>query len=278
MKFTGDTGEYFEIQMIDADNCSPLKEQLEDTLRLLWFTSDNNNVKIDGVPHTFHKNSLIFLTQFHSIEYEFVDTVKLLRFNQPFYCILDHDSEVGCKGVLFYGATTIPMVIPEENELDILETAWKMGLMEFEMQDNLQLEMLQMMLKRILILCTRIYKRQTDLSKLDSPQDSIVREFNYLVEVHFKEKHTVADYADLLHKSPKTISNVFKKLGVKSPLQYIQERILVEAKRMLWYTNDDVSEIAYELGFNDVQVFSRFFKNQEGTSPSSFREKDSAIK
>ena len=102
MKFTGDTGEYFEIQHIDNDNCSPLKEQLEDTLRLLWFTSDNNQVKIDGVSYSFDKNSLIFLTQFHSLEYESIDTVRLLRFNKPFYCILDHDSEVGCKRDFFY--------------------------------------------------------------------------------------------------------------------------------------------------------------------------------
>ncbi|MFT6983919.1 MAG: hypothetical protein ACJAUD_002699, partial [Crocinitomicaceae bacterium] len=72
MKFIGDTGEYFEIQHIDENNCSPLKEQLNDTLRLLWFTSDNNSVVIDGVPHSFDKNTLIFLTQFHSLKYESV--------------------------------------------------------------------------------------------------------------------------------------------------------------------------------------------------------------
>ena len=104
--------------------------------------------------------------------------------------------------------------------------------------------------KRILNFCAlEIYRRQTDLNQLEPTQNDIVREFNYLVESHFKEKHTVADYADLLFKSPKTISNVFKKMGVKSPLQYIQERIHLEARRMLWYTSKDVSEIAYELGF-----------------------------
>ena len=49
MKFTGETGEYFEIQHIDENNCSPLKDQLNDTFRLLWFTSDNNDVVIDGL-------------------------------------------------------------------------------------------------------------------------------------------------------------------------------------------------------------------------------------
>ncbi|MFT5860726.1 MAG: AraC family transcriptional activator of pobA [Flavobacteriaceae bacterium] len=278
MKFTGDTGEYFEIQHIDKDNCSPLKEQLEGTLRLLWFTSDNNTIIIDGAPYSFNKNSIVFLTQFHALEYEFVDTVKLLRFNQPFYCILDHDSEVGCKGILYYGGSDVPVVIPNKQEADVLETAWKMALLEFEMHDNLQLEMLQMMLKRILILCTRIYKRETEFDQLQPAQNEIIREFNYLVETHFKEKHAVADYADLLFKSPKTISNVFNKLGAKSPLQFIQERIHLEARRLLWYSNRDVSEIAYELGFKDIQVFSRFFKNKEGVSASVYRDKKDATR
>lgn len=275
MKYTGITGEYFEIQHIDSTNCDPLKEQIMDTLRLIWFTSDNNSVIIDGISYTFHTNDIIFLTQFNLLEYETINTVNLLRFNRPFYCILDHDSEVGCKGILYYGSTNVPKINPNEGEIKILETAFEMAGFEFEMEDNLQLEMLQMMLKRILILCTRIYKQQTDLHKLETNQNNLVRNFNYLVETHFREKHTVAEYADLLFKSPKTISNVFKKLGEKSPLQFIQKRILLEARRLLWYSQKDVSEIAYEIGFNDIQTFSRFFKNQQGLSPTQYRDSQS---
>ncbi|MFT5184568.1 MAG: AraC family transcriptional activator of pobA [Flavobacteriales bacterium] len=271
MKYQGQTGEYFEIQHIDSSNCAPLKEQLKDTLRLLWFVSDNNNVRIDGEPYTFNTNDIVCLTQFHTLDYEMVHKVNLLRFNQPFYCILDHDSEVGCKGILYYGASAIPIFRPDQLEIEVLDTAWKMAGLEFEMHDSMQLEMMQMMLKRILILCTRMYKRQTDLNSLDVPQNDLVRQFNYLVETHFREKHTVAEYAELLFKAPKTISNTFKKMGEKAPLQFIQDRLMLEARRKLWYTDEDVSEISHEMGFNDVQTFSRFFKNQQDMSPSHYR-------
>ena len=273
MRYLGETGEFFELQRINSTNCTPLNEQLNDTLRLLWFTSDNNEVRIDGAPYIFNTNDIVCLTQFHSLKYEFVHTVNLLRFNRPFYCILDHDSEVGCKGILYYGASNVPVIYPDSMEVEILETAWKMASLEFEMNDNLQLEMLQMMLKRILILCTRIYKKQENLEQLTTSQNDLVRNFNYLVESHFRKKHAVADYADLLYKSPKTVSNVFKKLGEKSPLQFIQDRIVLEARRLLHYTDKDISEIAYEIGFSDVQSFSRFFKKKEGLSPTNFREK-----
>lgn len=272
MNFKGETGEYFELISIDEKNCEVLKIQMNETLRFLWFTSDHNQVIIDGIKYNFKKNEVVFLTQFHELEVVNIDSVKLLRFNRPFYCILDHDSEVGCKGVLYYGAAQLPIVCLKNTELEIIETAWKMASLEFEMRDSLQLEMLQMMLKRILILCTRAYKNQSTLDRIDTKQNDLVREFNYLVEKHFKEKHNVADYAELLFKSPKTISNLFKKLGEKSPLQFIQERLMLESRRLLWYTDKDVSEIAYEIGFNDIQTFSRFFKKKEGFSPTDYRQ------
>lgn len=271
MIFKGETGELFELESVDDRNCEVLKMQTPDTLRLLWFTSDNNRLRIDGIEHEFDTNEIICLTQFHHLDIDHVESVNILRFNRPFYCILDHDSEVGCKGILYYGAPSIPKLLIEGMDLEILATAWKMALLEFEMHDSLQLEMLQMMLKRILILCTRIYKKQSGLRSLDHQQNDLVREFNYLVETHFREKHAVADYAEMLHKSPKTISNSFKKVNEKSPLQFIQERIVVEARRLLKFSKKDISEVAYEIGFNDLQSFSRFFKKQEGISPSEYR-------
>lgn len=273
MKYSGNTGEYFELNDIDDSNREQLRETRKETLRILWFTSNNNKVTIDGIPYTFDKGEIVFLTQFHNLEYEQVDTVKLLRFNRPFYCILDHDSEVGCKGILYYGAAKLPIISATGMDLEILQTAWKMAVLEFEMRDSLQLEMLQMMLKRILILCTRIYKKQNAHNELSSSQNNLVREFNFLVEKHFKTKHSVVDYAELLYKSPKTFSNTFNKLGEKPPLQFIHERLMLEARRLIYYTNRDISEIAYELGFNDIQSFSRFFKKNEGVSPTDYRDK-----
>jgi len=270
MKYEGRNLEYFELTDVTSDNCHLLKSSKKSELSMIWFDEDDNHLKIDAVDYHFNKNELVCFTEFHKVEVVKVNQLRLLRWNRPFYCILDHDSEVGCKGVLYYGASNTPIVKPNEKELEILEAAWKMLHIEMTSVDNLQLEMLQMMLKRILILCTRIYKKQQQYDKAKDQVD-IIRDFNFLVEQHFKEKHNVAEYADLLNKSPKTLSNLFKKLGAKTPLQFIQSRIMVESRRLLSYTDKGVSEIGYELGYNDVQSFSRFFKKREGVSPNDFR-------
>ncbi len=274
MTFTGKAEEFLLLDQLSQGNAEDLlSDKKPSTLTLIWFTQDCSGVVIDGESHCFGKNTIICLTEFHQMALGDIKTARIIRFNRPFYCILDHDSEVGCKGALFFGASQLPIItIPEEAQ-DKFETVWKMFWMEMESEDALQLEMLQMMLKRILILCTRLYKEQHHFTALENPQADIVREFNFLVEKHFKTKHTVAEYADLLNKSPKTISNLFAKLGQKTPLQYIQERRALEARRMLGYSDQHIKEIAYALGHEDQQSFSRFFKKMEGLSPSDYREK-----
>ncbi len=272
MKYRGRNGESFEVELITQENCDILKSSDSNELSLLWFTSDSNRLTIDSAPYVFNTNQIICYTEFHKIEIEKISELKLLRFNKPFYCILDHDSEVGCKGILYYGSPALPIIDIPDSDNEILESVWKVLDMEMKSNDSLQLEMLQMMLKRILILCTRIYKAQSSFTSSDLIHTDTVREFNYFVEKYFREKHSVADYAQLLNKAPKTLSNLFNKLGIKSPLQFIKDRLILEAKRLLKYSDKSISEIGYDLGFLDIQSFSRFFKKQMGISPLDFRE------
>lgn len=272
MIYEGKNNEYFEVVNITDANCHLLKKSNKSELSLLWSDSNNNVLSIDSIRRSLKENELIFLTEFHQVEVHDIDRLRLLRFNRPFYCVLDHDSEVSCKGVLFYGAANLPSILPKEQDLEILEAALKMLSLEMNSKDNLQLEMLQMMLKRILILCTRIYKSQLNYTSLDKGKSDIIREFNFLVEQHFREKHKVSDYAALLNMSPKSIANLFKKISTVTPLQVIQERRLIEARRLLKYSSRSISDIGYELGFIDVQSFSRFFKNKENINPKDFRK------
>ena len=272
MKYTGKNNELFEITDVTKENCELLKQSRESELSLLWSDAGENSMTIDSVDHSFTNNQMVFLTEFNKIKPGKIDRIKLLRFNRSFYCILDHDSEVSCKGILYYGASDVPILNPSVQDIELLEVVWKIIHIEMASKDELQLEMLQMMLKRTLILCTRIYKKQNNFQSLNNKQVDIIREFNYLVEENFRKLHSVTAYASLLNKSPKTLSNLFNKITSKSPLQFIQERLMLEARRLLSYTDRSITEIGYGIGFEDIQSFSRFFKIQEGISPSDFRD------
>ena len=111
-----------------------------------------------------------------------------------------------------------------------------------------------------------------DQAKLNNGKLDIIRHFNLLVEDHYKREHQVQFYASQLNKSPKTLSNLFALYNQSSPLQVIQDRLILEAKRLFHYTDKSAKEIALELGFDDAAHFSRFFKNQVNISPSDFRK------
>ena len=272
MIYNGATNEYLRIELIDANNCAVLKENIESSLTLVWCLDDTTVLTIDNKKHHFKKNEIVCFTEFHKIETTVVGKLQMIRFNRAFYCIIDHDSEISCKGILFFGASQLPILKLLDKDIEPFETLFKVFKFEMESNDKLQLEMLQMLLKRLLILCTRIYKDQHNYNLLDSTNSDLVREYNFLVETHFKTKHTVAEYAEILNKSPKTLSNLFSKLETKTPLQFIQDRIMLETRRLLRYTDSSIKEIAYQVGYEDIQSFSRFFKKNEGISPSEYKK------
>jgi AraC-like DNA-binding protein len=72
-------------------------------------------------------------------------------------------------------------------------------------------------------------------------------------------------------KVQKTLSNLFKNTTKIITLQIIQDRTILEARRLLRYSDKSIKEIAYEIGYEDIQSFSRFFKKIEGVSPSDFK-------
>ena len=245
------------------------------TIKFIW-NRNNQPVKllIDDRPITLLPNQLTTTTYLHKVSYSGTELpLTAFTFNREFYCINDHDSEVSCNGILFFGTQEIPLISIPEEQGQKFELLYSVFVEEFRNPDHIQGEMLQMLLKRLIILTTRLAKEQLIGKELRNDQIEIIRKFNFLVDLHYREKRKVSEYADMLFKSPKTLSNIFAIYNQKSPQQIIQERISLEAKRLIRYTDKQNQEIAYELGFNDAAHFSRFFKKMTGDSPTDFRLK-----
>ncbi|MBT2623167.1 helix-turn-helix domain-containing protein [Chryseobacterium sp. ISL-6] len=101
----------------------------------------------------------------------------------------------------------------------------------------------------------------------------LTRQFRILVRKEFITLKSPSLYAELLNISPGYLNEAVSKTTGKSTLYWIQQEILVEAKRLLFFTNCTVKEIAYQLGYNDHTYFSRLFSKLEGITPLSFRGK-----
>lgn len=244
--------------------------KLVELYTFIWVRSTDTSIEIDGISTTVKKDKIIVLTP--NQYFKFIDGSDILvyQFNREFYCIKDHDKEVSCVGVLFHGNTTISIVELNTKEQNKLDQLHKVFLDELDTVDTIQAEMLRMLMARFIITTTRLIKQQSNYNNLGDQVD-LIRNFNILVDTHFRKEHAVGFYAQKLFKSPKTLSNNFAKFE-KSPLQIIHDRIILEAKRLLIYTDKSAKEIAYEIGFEDASHLSRMFKRHTSLSPSEFKK------
>ncbi len=256
-----------------------LFKNTDSTIKFLW----NRNeipvmIKVDDFEFSLKPDQIMTVTYLQKVSYELTELpLTSFLFNREFYCISDHDSEVSCNGILFFGTQDLPIITIPLEQKKKFELLYEVFLDEFKTPDKIQGDMLQMLLKRLIIICTRLAKEQLIVKTLNNEQIELIRKFNFLVDMHYKTKRKVSDYADLLFKSPKTLSNLFSIYNQKSPQQIILERLSLEAKRLIHFTDKQNQEIAFELGFSDPAHFSRFFKKMTQMTPSEYRENQIAL-
>lgn len=240
---------------------------------IVWNRGATQAVIIDEVKYTIGENVILPIMMNQTFVFERPQDLVAWQFNREFYCVVDHDAEVGCVGFVFYGPSQTMFVNLEEEDVDRMQRLLTVFEEEFDNEEDIKGGMLRMLLVRLIINVTRLAKKQyLGTAEVVEDKFNLIRQFNLLVEIHFRKEHQVKFYADLLNKSPKTVANTFSLYSKKTPLQIIHERIVTEAKRLFYFTDKSVKEIADDLGFEDAAHFSKFFKNYTSINPSDLRK------
>lgn len=244
------------------------------TLMFIWNHGDAAvEVLIDDRQRSIDSNQILCTTYLHKLQIDNSSGgLRFLIFNREFYCIHTNDSEVSCNGLLFFGSNFSPTLTLDADETERLDTLFNVLNEEFDTRETGQEEMLRILLKRFIIRCTRLANKQLVKNGNNQSEIDLIRHFNVLVEEYFKNKKSVAEYAELMHKSPKTIANVFSKNSDRTPLEVIHERIIIEAKRMILFTDKTMKEVGFELGYEDPAQFSKLFKKHVGLTTSAFKK------
>ncbi|KUJ59335.1 AraC family transcriptional regulator [Flavobacteriaceae bacterium CRH] len=257
------------IEEINGDYYKPY-------IKVLYLPEDYL-ITIDFKQYKTTTPSLFFVNsnQYLQIDKEGKSQGYFMYYNRDFYCVQIHDAEVACDGLLFNNIFEMPMTALPDKEVLFVEAIYDQIQGEFDAPDASQEEMIRTYLKQLIIKATRIWKTQQlgVLNNEPSKEMDFFRDFSRLVEIHFRTKHTVADYAEILGVAPKTLSNKFNRLELTQPNDIIKDRIMLEAKRLLGYSNLSVKEIAYQLGYEDPAYFNRLFTNKVGDTPSNFKKK-----
>ena len=197
-----------------------------------------------------------------------------LHFGADFYYLEKSQTEGAGHGTLFNVlAEPVAVRVGAEDEAALANVV---ALLRCEMRQPAmdQYEMLASCLKILLIRASRLrLEQEAGLPEPATPGrvPAVLQQLQQLIERHFHQKHTPADYADLLHMSPKALGKLTRTHYRRTLTELIQGRIVVEAKRELYLTTKSVKEIAYALGFSDQYYFSRFFKHSTTFAPQQYR-------
>ncbi|WP_430965368.1 helix-turn-helix domain-containing protein [Spongiimicrobium sp. 2-473A-2-J] len=257
-------------------NCASFSERLGkgNNYKIIWARQGNITIGIDGYQIIVKKNHVLLCSPLNILDIEpHTEGAISFIFSKEFYNLWDYTGKLSFQDYLFQGALILPLVRLNEADTQNFELLFKLFKKEFERKDRFQGEMLMVLLKKLLIMFKRMVNNRCENDEIPNRASTVIGEFSYLVETHFRNKHQVTDYAELLHKSPKTISSIIKKHTKKTALSFINERILIEARRLLLFSDKTSEEIAYNLGYSEPGNFSKFFKKNVGTSPTQFRKR-----
>lgn len=105
-----------------------------------------------------------------------------------------------------------------------------------------------------------------------------IERFSEMVERHFREWRPLGFYADRLGVSSAQLNTTCRRETGRSAQALIHQRLLLEARRLLVYSDLDVTAIGYALGFKDPAYFTRFFSREEGMPPSAYRVRHAATR
>ncbi|AST97809.1 helix-turn-helix domain-containing protein [Shouchella clausii] len=157
------------------------------------------------------------------------------------------------------------------DQATIFNTLFSLLEREQEIERKEQLEAVNSYLRLILIEMSRIQDSWQQRHR-EEAGFRLTKEFFTAVESHYRTVHSVSEYASMLHVSSNHLNESIKKTLGKSAGKVLRDRQLLEAKRLLRYSNAHIAEIASYLGFRDSSYFGRYFKKNIGVTPTSFRK------
>lgn len=154
-----------------------------------------------------------------------------------------------------------------DGNMDDLDQYIKLIIQNYKMPDK-DPEVIKCLLNILLIKCAKLIEN-SDLK--DAGNKDVFKDFQKLLKKHYRDNHQVKFYADALNITPAVLTQTVKKAGCNTPKEMIDQRLLTEAKRLLYWSDVTVKEVAWELGFETDSYFNRFFKKFTGKTPQAFR-------
>jgi AraC-like DNA-binding protein len=200
--------------------------------------------------HQNNKNKLLSFPFFHSVT----------RQNPPLSLSNTYDDHF-VKNLFVRGCS----IMKNKTEVTFQETDEKNG-----NENALLEEIIRSLLDIILLTCKQLYPKEYSVLP-NNKGHLLVKKFMLLVEENYQKNLKVTDYADRLAITANHLTQIVKQITGKTTLEILQEKNILEIKRLLIHTNLTVTEIASLMNFTDQSYLTKYFKKCTGRTPLSYR-------
>lgn len=171
-------------------------------------------------------------------------------------------------------APTLPMPLEKDQFLLISDAASMCIRLNEKKGDKLYASFLNDSCNALIGLVISRYLAEGKHKEKLSRFETISKAFNELLERHYITNKRPSAYAQLLNVSTPYLNECVKNATGHAVSYHIQQRVILEAKRLLYYSAKSVKEIAADLGYDDYPYFSRIFTKVAGMTPMAFRNKN----
>jgi len=260
--------------LIDSEQHA-LKPHIHSFYQIIWFMSGEGKHYVDFNEYAVKNNTLFFISKgqvhhFDEKEYEGC----IIHFNESFITDNENYINIFLKQNIFNSFEKEPLFQIKQSGIQELQNV--VNQMQTEMWTPNQFahsEYLKVLLHLFLIVIQRFgIRKDCNGLSVNNPSHILFVKFRNLLEENYHKIHTVSEYAGLLNVSNKTLTNCTNEISHQTPLQIINERLSLEAKRLLAYSDKNVNEIGFDLGFEDPSYFVKFFKRYTKMLPGDFRK------
>ncbi len=271
-----DTGLHFTFTKLEEsygtyDASSPHRHNYYE---ILYFLKSGGIHEIDFNTYSVEENSLHFISpeQVHLLRREKQVTGYVISFSKEFV-FMDGESASLMESIPFFdNPFAFPLIkITLQSRLKEINELLQKIQNEFAEKNEDRASMLRMYLCILLLNAKRIHSADVKSGKIFTQHSEITRKFKILVQNNFKDKKSVSDYAKILNITAGHLSETVQKDIGRPAGSFIHDRIILEAKRLLYHSPKTVKEIAFELNYEDPSYFTRFFKLHAKVTPEEFR-------
>lgn len=244
-----------------------------DFYHILLIHKGSGSHLVDFKPVKLKADSILFINKnkVHFFDPSGKIEGDLILFTDNFFCRNDADTKFLRSTILFHDLLdNAPLKADKiKNLLSDLLTMIKRELLHQDKEFHA--DILQNHLHTFLMLADREKRRQGFQEIAKGADLDYTLLFNDLLDQHFTTVKSVKIYADKIHISEKRLSKATASVLGKSPKEIINDRVLLEAKRLLVHTNHSIKEIGFQLGFAEPTNFIKYFKLQTSSTPTEFR-------